>query len=356
MNTTDVLFDTARLLNDTSGQYNGVLEVAVVNSLVSPSVDSPIQFNVYVSACEDMKFGEVAAGKMKLYGLWPTPVEALNYKPQSGIVDSAAMAGTSEGDTDVPTNPEPIAAIAPTGAVSDQTLNVFFGESPKSIRELLRRYVLHRVDVKTSSTNFIMKQLRINDKGLGLWPGWDPNGVDVEDGSPCNISIPTFAQWFSPCYSGWRGGTRTKYLFGGNTDTKPVVTRAGFSTQPRYVEVLSDITDPALATKRLTYALSPNTAAGAATTNIGINDTIEVEIPYYNGFRFSPARLPSGDFTNGCHSAYVETNLYKPASGSTELLDRAAAIRSWKSVGEDFTLFFFTGCPIVYANQIGISA
>jgi hypothetical protein len=355
MNTSDVLYDTSRLLNDTSGQYNGVLEVAIVNSLVSPSVDSPIQFNVYVSACEDLKFGEVSTNTMKKYGLWSTPAQTLNYEPQSGIVDSAAIAGTSEGDTDVPTNPEPIAAIAPTGAVSDQTLNVFFGESPKSIRELLRRYVLHRVDVRASSTNFSTKQLRINDKGLGLWPGWDPNGIDLESGSPCTITVPTFAQWFSPCYSGWRGSTRTKYLFGGNTDQKPVVTRAGYSANQRYTEFLADITDPVEATKRLTYATSPYTSGGSATTNRGINDTIEVEIPYYNGFRFSPARLPSGDFVNGCHSAYVETMLYKPASGAAELLDRAAVIRSWKSVGEDFTLFFFTGCPIIYQNEIAIS-
>lgn len=234
-------------------------------------------------------------------------------------------------------------------------MNVFFGESPKSIRELNRRYVLHRVDVRQASSSNNTKLLKIRDKGLGLWPGWDPDGVDVVDGSPCNITVPTFAQWFAPCYAGWRGGTRTKYMFGGNTDTKPVVTRIGFTSGQRYTEVLSNFTTVADAMKRLTFAGSSLTAGGAATTNIGINDTIEVEVPYYNGDRFSTSRVPTQAVANGCHSAQVETALYATTDNVT-LLNSAAVIRSWKSVGEDFTYFFFAGCPILYANQISIPA
>lgn len=355
MNTTETFYsNTTRLLNNTNGQYNGVLEVAVVNSLVSPSIDSPIQFNVFVSACDDLKFGEVSTDKMKQYGLWATAPPALRFVPQSGIVDGAAIAGTSEGATDAPTNPDPIAPIAKTSAVMDQTLNVFFGEAPKSIRELNRRYVLHRTDVRASSTTFNTKLLKIKDKGLGLWPGWDPEGVDTVDGNPCNITIPTFAQWFSPCYSGWRGSTRTKYLFGGNTDTSPIVSRIGFTSDQRYSESSSALADPQSATKRLTYANGHFTAGGSATTNIGINDTIEVEVPYYNGIRFSPARMPSASFANGCHSAQVDTVLYNPNLATPELPATQAIIRSWKSVGEDFTFFFFTGCPIIYRNEIVI--
>lgn len=342
-----------RLLNDTSGSFNGVLEVAVVNSLVSPAPDSSISFNVFVSACDDMKFGEVLPGRMARYTLFPTPGD---FTTQSGIIDASAIAGTSEGNTDAPTNPDPIEPIAPTIAVADQTLNVFFGEAPVSIRDLNRRYVLHRYDVVNTNTNFDAKQLRINDKGLGLYPGWDPNGVDkFNSGIPCNISIPTFAQYFSPCYAGWRGGTRTKYMFSGNTDAQPVVSRIGFSNVPRYSEVLTNFNGSAAnATKRLSASANANTAGGAATTNIGINDTIEVEIPYYNGTRFSSSRLPSNDFTNGCHSAQVETILYAITEDGAKI-KRDVIIKSWKSVGEDFTFFFFTGCPIVYDNKIVVS-
>jgi hypothetical protein len=358
--TTNVYSASSRFSNDTLGRYNGVLEVAVVNSLVSPSADSDISFNVFVSACEDLKFGEPTTDKLKKFNLWATPggyvPQSGKYVPQSGVIDASAIAGTSEGATDAPTNPDPIKPIADTCAVADQTMNVFFGEAPTSIRELNRRYILHRTDARSYNTGFSSQILKIRDKGLGLWPGFDPNGIDTEGTVPCNITIPTFAQWFSTSYAGWRGATRTKYTFGGNVDSTPSVTRIGYSSAARYTESDSNWTTQEAATKRLTYAASAFTSGGAATTNIGVNDTIEVDIPYYQGTRFTTARAPSGDFANGAHSAMVELVMFGSNQGPPEQEDVTAYIKSWKSVGEDFTLFFFTGCPIVYKNEIAVPA
>lgn len=350
---TPELYSTVtRLPLDNAARYNGVLEVNVVNNLVAPSTDTPIQFNVFVSACEDIKFGEPNPTQMKALSIFPTPAALQKYTPQSGIVDAAAIAGTSEGATDAPTNPDPIQPIAATAAVADQTMNVFFGESPKSIRELLRRYILHRTDVilgPAGPNNVKLVQLR--DKGLGLWNGWDPFGIDTENGNPCNIVIPTFATFFMPCYAGWRGSTRTKYTFSGNTGSKPCVTRFGYSTASRIGENSYNLSDAAAATKRFTFGSCQFTSAGAASTNIGVNDTIEVETPYYNGVRLSPARLPQGDYANGAHSNNVQL-LITDTGEIQDPVANAAAVRCWKSVGEDFTLFFFTGCPILYRNEI----
>ena len=342
--TTPENFSTTRFATDNSGLTNGVLEVNVVNSLVSPALDSPIQFNVFVSACDDLKFGSPTVGEMKQYGLWPTPVVQANldYSPQSGEMDM----GSSE--VDAPTNPDSIAPIATGGTVSDQTMNVFFGESPKSIRELNRRYILHRTEVfdgPTGANN--IQLLSLTEKGLGYFPGWDPNGIDTEQGSSCTITLPTYAQWFSPCYAGWRGSTRVKYNYGGNTDSKPVVMRFGFSNRARRILTSVPITTSEQATKKLTFNNGQYTSGGAATTNIGINDTIEVEVPYYNGVRFSSARQPTASFVNGCESTNSAL-----ASGEKLNENNSLVMRSWRSVGEDFTLFFFTGTPIIYRNQI----
>jgi hypothetical protein len=342
---------STRLPTDNTGSFNGVLEVAVVNNLVSPSLDSPIQFNVFVSACEDIKFGEPQINAMSQYSVFKEPTQP--FVPQSGIIDATAIAGTSEGLTDIPTNPEPIAPIAAMGSVADQTLNVFFGESPKSIRELNRRYVRHRNDVFLSATNNTYTILSLRDKGLGYYSGYDPSGIDTFGTDPCNITIPTYAQWFQPCYAGWRGSTRTKYVFNNSApDSKPVVSRGGFTTAARVIkQSFPDNDTEELLTQRLTFNSGAFTAAGAATTNIGVNNTIEVETPYYNGVRFSPARLPAADFSNGCHSNLVSSVLYSP-QGNPDPIQTALSISEWKSVGEDFTFFFFTGCPILYRYRI----
>jgi hypothetical protein len=326
------------------GLTNGNLEVNVVNNLVSPSIDSSIHFNVFVSACEDMKFGEPLPSAMDKFSVFPQSPERLT--PQSGTIDGPAIAGTSEGLTDIPTNPEAITPISTGGQVADQTLNVFFGESPKSIRELLRRYIRHRVDVFDPNTaglgNFYTLKLR--DKGLGYWVGDDPNGIDIG----LTYSICTFAQWFMPCYAAWRGATRSKYTFNNSaSDTNPTVSRIGYAPFNRVTKTaIPHAAEEYELSAKLTMSTGNDTAGGAATTNIGINNTIEVETPYYNGVRFSTARWPSALFANGCHSNQISTVLY--SSSDTDPTVTGLRINTWKSVGEDFTLFFFTGCPILY--------
>jgi len=352
---TDPIFrSTTRLSNETGTSYNGVLEVNVLNSLVSPASDTPIQINVFVSACDDIKFGGTAPGKMKKFSLFKTPADRrVKYSPQSGTVDAAAVSGTSTGTTDIPTSPESIQPIAASTAVADQTMNVFFGESPKTLRDLFRRYVLHRTYVSASPGIDEVKQTTLLEHGLGYWPGWDGEGIDTYNGSACNITIPHYLHFFMCCYAGWRGSTRTKYTFEGNLSSQPTVTRVGFDQGNYETSTTTSKTDPAYLGNRLTYASGELTAGGAASTNLGVNNTIEVETPYYNGVRFSAARLPSADLSNlgETNSISIAQSGFSYASSDQ---DDYAYIRTWKSVGEDFTLFFFTGCPILYRNEIAI--
>lgn len=334
-----------RYASDNSAQYNGVLEVAVLNSLVSPAISSPISINVFVSACDDIKFGQPTADKLTKYSLFREPLGRSTFTPQSGeISDGSAIAGTSEGATDVPVGADSIAPIAKTTEVADQTMNVFFGESVSSLRQLFRRYIKHRTYVTLPTTvSSDISQTVIEDPGLGLWPGWDPNGIDVVGSKSCNISVPTFVQFFMPCYAGWRGSTRTKYAFGGKPGNNPIVTRG--SNIPFKQTIIINESSEAELEKSLTYLQGSRSSAGSATTNIGVNDTIEVEFPYYQRSRFTTARLPSADFCNGAKGGHIEMLTNAEA-------DIGAVIHAWKSVGEDFTLFFFTGCPILYANRI----
>ena len=352
---TSNLYGQVRLPTSYDAKFNGILEVNVLNSLVSPSSDTPISFNVFVSCSDDIKFGGVATTAMKALSLYDEPTDlATIYEAQSGIVDGLAIAGTSEGAVDSPVSPDPIKAIAPTGVVADQTMNVFFGEQPKSLRDLFRRYILHRTKVMDSPSRGNIKLVRITENGLGYWPGWDPAGLDRQDSIACTISIPHFIHFFMPCYAGWRGSTRTKYTFDGNLGRNPTVTRVGF-TQASYEEARSfSKDDPDDLTKMLTYASSQLTSGGAASTNLGVNNTIEVETPYYNGVRFSSARLPNATLGNLSQSNAIDMTINGYNREFEDPEEDHAYLRSWKSVGEDFTLFFFVGCPVLYRSEVAV--
>jgi hypothetical protein len=341
---------------------------------VSPAPDSSIQFNVYVSACEDFKLGEPVGLGMSQYTLWPTPTRRnqndgnpngnesangngpkipppgllptiLEYEPQSGMADLSA---TSGGETDSPTNPEPLDTIAAPTSAADQTMNVFFGEAPTSIRELNRRYIKNRTEAFGPPVSGPLRVYTLNDKGLGYYSGYDPNGIDNDGSNNLTICNVTYAQFFSPCYAGWRGATRTKYMFVGESG-QPIVTRAGY-TNAAYKS--SSDPDPSTLSDwsvNLTRRVGREGAAGSATTNLGINDTIETETPYYNGVRFTTSRMPSGDFVNGCHANKLQIDTFSTQQGPSSAV--ASYVNMFKSVGEDFTFFFFTGTPIIYRND-----
>lgn len=380
---TNNIHSTSRLPTNFSGIWNGVLEVDVVNSLVAPASDTDISFNVYVSCVPDIKFASPNPSTLQLYSLFPEQGDPLTtipedsdemlplpplrdkplseykrrttgykgYSPQSGIIDEAPS-GTTMGATDIPVDPGGIQDIAVTSEESDQTMNVFFGESPKSLRDLMRRYIHHRTWVFDAPASGTLLQTNLHEKAIGYWPGYDPKGIDDFGGFPATITIPHYLHWFSPCYAAWRGGLRTKYVFDSNQYMMPTVSRIGYSTStPIKTSTLNDTSGDYL-TQRLTSASNQYTSGGAASTNLGVNNTIEVETPFYHPVRFASARLPKADTANSS-----ETNVVSMISGSTSFGPSDTKMYScstWKSVGEDFSLFFFTGCPIVYLSGITI--
>lgn len=380
---TDNIHNTSRLSTSFDNKWNGILEVDVVNSLVAPAPDTSISFNVYVSCVPDIKFASPNPSTLHLYSLFPELGDPLTtipedreesaalpslkdkplseykrrstgytgYCPQSGTIEEAPS-GTTMGATDIPVDPGGIQDIAVTSEEIDQTMNVYFGESPKSLRDLMRRYVHHRTWVFGAPTAGTITQTNLRDKAIGYWPGFDPKGIDVNSGFPATVTIPHYLHWFSPCYAAWRGGLRTKYVFDDNQYVMPTVSRVGFdNNSPVETFTLSD-TSAEYLTQRLTATSNQYSAGGSASTNLGVNNTIEVETPFYHPVRFASARLPKADTANGS-----ETNIVSMISGGTDfgLQDaKKYSCSTWKSVGEDFSLFFFTGCPIVYLSGLTV--
>ncbi|APG76737.1 hypothetical protein 2 [Beihai picorna-like virus 9] len=350
-----VLWSTsASLTADTTTSFNGVLEVNVLNPLVSPSSDSQISFNVFVSAGEDMKFG----GPTDLYfsntSYFPSKEPpASRFTPQSGEMGASNSMIVAE-DINVDSDKTTIEAIVPGGKEVDHQFEVFFGEAPTSLRELLRRYAFSQAICLPHTAASRMEYITLIRKVLPKFRGWDPNGADAYQTVPCTYSNTTLLNYIMPCYAGWRGGVRNKWVFE-NKDRRfsrnPLMLRMPFQ-QDKLVSVDS-VNDSATMQSFLSNMWGGGTFNGAMLNDLEQGNAYELEIPYYAATRMSPCRMIGADFVNGCDSVGYR-DFSRNSSGDND--SNRQIISIYTSVGEDFTLFFFTGCPIIYDYAMPVSA
>jgi hypothetical protein len=297
---------------------------------------------------DDFKFGAPTAMHINKLSLFPgTQLQPLaaTYSPQSGI-----LPGPTNDQTDKPTETSTVAPIAPTIGIVDKQMQVFFGESVVSLRELFRRYVYYQTDFGVDTSTTVQVLARKLDYGLPKNYGWDPAGQDTyttANGTfPATLCMNTPLNFMMPCFAGWRGSLRQKLVFHGGTR---IVTafRAGFGLPVEESINLStnDIINARIINRRLLY----DSFNGMVGQDINNNACIEVEIPYYNALRMSPARIPSYDFNNGSERIGVE---FIQNTGNNTPNLRTKTYKSF-ATGEDFTLFFFIGCPILYEYDLG---
>lgn len=334
----------ARLTNS-QGQENGILELTVLNDLVCPSIDSPISVNVFVSACDDFKFAAPRNSLLQEFHLWPEPV--LNSQSSAPNVET--------GNTtlsDKPTAPNELMTIASKSDQDDSTYLVFYGDPPCSIRELCKRYVFTRYWYPPSANNDAIRISGLRNKNMPYHTGYDPSGIDMaQDGvTPLTLGPTTFSSWFLPAYGGFRGSFRKKYYFlACGSHQTPVVSRGEYQSTGNGDFFDSEILITAgrdVYQKYLTSRWANTSGNGSATTNVGVNDTIEVELPYYMPKRFSASRTIRAQ-TLDCNSHRVATlDINVPSTRNR--VHSAAVYQQYDAVGEDFSLFFFTGVPIYY--------
>lgn len=341
-------FGTNKLLYTTSGTWNGILDVLVLNPLVSPASDSDLQINVFVSMGDDFKFGAPTSKHINRLSLFPgTRLQPLppTYSPQSGI-----LPGPTNAQTDKPSATSMVAPIAPTTSIVDRQMQVFFGESVVSLRELFRRYVFYQADFGIAANPTLQFLVRIEDYGLPKNYGWDPDGQQTYTTSngtyPATLCMNTPLNFMMPCYAGWRGSLRQKLAIHGSTRIA-MAYRAGFGLPVLDSIPLTtdDVVNAQIVNRRFMY----DSFNGAVGQDVNNNACIEVEIPYYNALRMSPTRIPGYDFNNGSERVGVQ---YIQTTGNNLPNLRTKIYRSF-ATGEDFTLFFFVGCPILYEYDLG---
>jgi hypothetical protein len=344
-------YDMVNRLNEDPKYSNGVLEVSVLNELVCPAPDSSIFVNVYVSACEDFRLAAPTNDKLTQFHLFKPPPAAL--KSQSGIPEeSKAMK-----DGDAPTGAPALDPIIGLNSAVDNTYLVYYGDPPCTIRELCKRYSYTRGWKFPDASADSIRINGLRNKNGPYFTGWDNTGVDSSAASGAVTTGATaFSAWFQPCYAGVRGAYRKKYLFEGAEDAVPLVVRQDFKNDGNGNIFSSELALTDTVNKTNMYYSSrynPGGGAGTCTTNCGVNNTLEVELPYYMPKRFSAARTVKAQALD-CNSHQVRVKSIKRSTGNDKLTSPVAY--QYDAVGEDWTLFGYVGVPIYYRYTLNETA
>lgn len=327
--------------------WNGILEVDVLNALVSPGADASISVNVFVSMSDDFKFGGPTNVAINNLSVFKPPVE---YTPQSGsIADMPQIASDSVNEsTDKPEETVAIAPIASMSTAHDKQYQVFYGECPTSLRELFRRYIKTRsYYLENSSAIENIRMHNITVPGFPFHYGLDPNGIDTYATNTCTMAVQSPLSYMAPCYAGWRGSFRKKFVIDGAWPWNNVTAqRVGFLPySANYTDLATPTTQTA--TNLFTRQYAEEGFNGLTATDRTVNSVLETEIPYYIGKRMSPSREPGLPFNNGSEAVMVQ--VLTPGERTTVPVSfKSGIMHQYDAVGEDFSLFFFVGCPILY--------
>jgi len=367
-----------RFSRDISSRFNGILEIDVLNKLVSPTDTGLITVNVFVSMCEDFKVAVPHPDRLDGYHLFPQPntgalalrggfSEISNSKPkpsgsEPGVLESqSGQESAPMADMDNrPTGTSSVQEIGNCGEVADQTMNVFFGESVTSIRELCKRYSITRTWAVPRTLGTLYGYDRVSNKDIPYYSGYDPQGVDLgfDGATPVTISRPHYVNWFAPAFAGYRGAMRRKHVF---TDferlSAPIILRQGYSSFiANWFQIVMNpvIRTNEQATKWMSLYVGQGSRAGAAATNIGVNNTIETELPFYSDGRIGYTRLVQAPDLN-CNNHQIGVIAPTPWPGEIGPGDpiNIPAVQEWVATGEDFSLYFYSGAPIVYRYTLG---
>lgn len=344
----NVPYGITKLPSNAGDFYNGILEVNVLNKLVSPSVDSPVEVLVFARMNEDCVFAKPDGAKMAELNYFPEVVPVV---PPPPVFDSQSQ--EFQGKPEAEHALQPIADSSP----DNQSALVYFGEVVPSLRCLFKRYTMTRYWAYPAEQND-PQLIRLDNKNLPLHSGWDPNGVDlsVVDGTtPFSLVNTSPISYLMPCFAAWRGSLRRKYYIVGPGSA------SGFSSVTRFPQdgvtpaltgVAVSGTDEEVATKTLTESFNPFSYNGTASTLHAQNRCIEVDIPFYSNLRFKSARiLSASDLDCDSHKFF---DLVGAIRGTVPAVNGAVA--EHVATGEDFSLYFFTGVPVQYVYSVSPSS
>jgi hypothetical protein len=344
------VFGTSKIAFPPGILANGILSVYVVNELTVPNstANNDIAVNVFVSAGDDFEVANPTDQYLNEL-TWFTP-QAGEYKPQAGETPDGDLT-TNES---TPMDTTPVELMGPNLTSSDHTLDVFFGDPIVSFRQCLKRYnFLH--NIQFSDSNHYTEWVLSN---FPMYYGNAPGAVHTTAaGKEINYAKLTLLNYITPAFTCRRGGLRWKYMLTGvKNDATNVNGFMSLERDPTTSSVYSqtDFFIPAISTSTISRRARDSLRTGSSgwsgmqVTSTKLNPVIECELPFYSEERFIPAKkadVTSTGTRNFFHKLWCYAG-YNSDSQSDQ------SIRAYVSVGEDFTLGFFTGCPVAFYQPV----
>lgn len=315
--------------------HNGVLGLFVLNELATPnsSINNDIQVNVFVSSVDlDVAMPQDLSQNANAYG----------YVVQAG--DEAGNdgddPGTGEADADYH-----FAAMVQ----SKEDMLVYFGERITSFRQMLRRYNLHSTFYVVNSTPAAPATYTMVATDYPAVYGYNSQTLHTTTAAgKFNYVQNTMLAYLSPAFVAMRGGMRSKYVFS-SSGASQVLSATARNEVPATAITNGTTTITVPTASQSAYARAVTVARrslcrGAALTPAGFQPVLEVEHPYYKPVRFDEARLANSTATTYSNPYYLRHAVdvvLAPGSDPT-IIDR------YTGVAEDFSLFWFQGCPTQY--------
>lgn len=264
--------------------------------------------------------------------------------PQSGVDEQGVAEDTT--DPSAPMHVQVDDALVAGSAVVNNT--VYMGESIPSLRSLIKRYSMYFV-IGPISTGQRVKILR--HQHFPLYRGGAPDAFfDTDTLDKTNYVYMTLLNYIVPMFAGYRGGIRWKFISangGGTNKNTYYVERIGEQRGSAKFGISEFAVLGPDSTAQYFYEhliTGPSSgAAGCALVANATGDGISFESPHYMTYRMAPAKrmdVNDSDYPfNQSWRAHVAYNA--AASGDAEIKILCAG-------AEDFSCFFFSGCPILY--------
>lgn len=326
---------------------NGVINLRVLNKLVSPSVSAPVRILVFVRAAENF---ELADPNVTL------PTKYSYFQLQSGKGAGLSMAPSSGAEE------------------HDEQYVIYMGENVKSLRTLLRRSTFTECVVPAVDSQIPFSSVTVfhMTKYPGA-PGFDPNGtipaikqIPLAVGNaPANFTKQTPFTWIVPCFLGMRGSmiwhfnAESFYATGKNMTNvtiervdKPLNTFNVFSTDV----VESYRTDKTFTSNTILGGVAMSRYNGTGTGGLSVvnqetQSGLSAGLPHYNPYRFVSARpefYRKGSAEQNTDRDTYELRVINRAVPGNRNLYSSLVLNKYHSIGTDFTVFFFLGVPTIY--------